>query len=56
MPDPDAALANYRRILEKINSPEHYDEYVNSGFFTYVRTEESTQDEALRALETHFQL
>lgn len=56
MPDPDAALANYRRILEKINSPEHYDEYVHSGFFTYVRTEESTQDEALRALETHFQL
>ena len=56
MPDPDAALNNYRRILEKINSPEHYDEYVHSGFFTYVRTEESTQDEALRALEAHFQL
>lgn len=55
-PDPDAALANYRKILEKLNSPKHYQEYASAGFFTYVRTEESTLDEALRALEQHFQL
>ena len=55
-PDPQAALANYRKVLEKVNSKEHYDEYANSGFFVTVRTEERTLEEALLALETHFGL
>lgn len=55
-PDPDAAIANFRKCLEKINSPEHYSEFVNSGFFTHIRTEESTIDRTLMELEKHFLL
>lgn len=55
-PDPEAALANYRKVLEKVNSKEHYDEFANSGFFVWKRSEDSTIEEALDALETHFGL
>ena len=55
-PDPEWALANYRKCLETINSPEHYREYAESGFFTWERTEESTLASAMAALEKHFNL
>ena len=55
-PDPDAAIANYRKCLEEINSPEHYAAFAESGFFTYVRDENSTIPGAMLALEKHFQL
>jgi hypothetical protein len=55
-PDPDAAMANYRKCLEKINSPEHYREFAESGFFTYVRTDESTIEDARKQIEKHFGL
>ena len=55
-PDPDAAMRNYRKCLEKINSREHYEEFANSGFFTHVRTKNSTIEETLKKLEEHFLL
>lgn len=55
-PDPDAALENYRKCLERINSPEHYAEFAESGFFTHLRTEESTIEGTLELLERHFGL
>lgn len=55
-PDPEAALANYRRVLEKINSPERYREFAESGFFTHVRDENSTIAGTLAILEKHFGL
>ena len=55
-PDPDAAIANYRKCLEAINSTEHYREFAESGFFTHVRTEESTIEGTMTALERHFGL
>jgi len=55
-PDPKAALANYRKCLEKINSLEHYREFAQSGFFTHLRTEERTIEETLSKLEKHFLL
>lgn len=55
-PDPEWALSNYRKILEKINSREHYDAFANSGFFTHLRTEESTIEGTLSILEQHFNL
>ena len=55
-PDPDAAMVNYRKCLEKINSPEHYREFAESGFFTYVRTDESTIEDARQQIEKHFGL
>ena len=53
-PDPQWAMANYRRCLEKINSTEIYEKFANSGFFTHLRTEESTIGDTLRQLEAHF--
>ncbi len=54
--DPAAAMENYKNCLAKINSPEHYRDFAESGFFTYVREENSTIEGAMRALETHFKL
>jgi hypothetical protein len=55
-PDPEAAVSNYRKCLERINGPEHYREFAESGFFTHLRTENSTIEQTLNSLETHFQL
>ena len=55
-PDPEAAVANYRKCLERINGPELYREFAESGFFTHLRTENSTIEQTLNTLETHFQL
>jgi len=55
-PNPQSALANYRKCLEKINSPERYKSFAESGFFTTVRTENSTIEVTLRQLEDHFLL
>lgn len=55
-PDPEAALVNYRKVLERLNGKEHHDEFANSGFFVYKRREDSTLDEAIAAIETHFKL
>lgn len=55
-PDPDAAIANYRKCLELANGAEHYGEFADSGFFTHVRTGESTIDGTLEVLERHFGL
>lgn len=54
--DPAATMENFRNCIAEINSPEHYREFAESGFFTYVRTENSTIPEALAKLEEHFEL
>lgn len=54
--DPEHAMENYRACLALANSPEHYHEFADSGFFTHVRTEESTLEATLRSLEDHFKL
>ena len=55
-PDPEAAMANFRACLERINSAEHYQELLESGFFTRLRREESNIEETLECLEKHFLL
>ncbi len=55
-PDPEAAIQNYRKCLEKVNSLEHYREFAESGFYSHIRTDESTIDQTLHLLETHFLL
>ena len=56
--DPEATMANFRACIARINSPENYAEYANSGFFTLVRedTEQDTREETLAALMQHFGL
>ena len=46
-PDPEAAMANYRKGLELINSQEAYDELLNSGFTKIFRDEKRTVEETL---------
>ena len=55
-PDPDWALANYRKVLEKLNSKEKYDAFANSGSRTFYRDETSTIEDMLQQLEAHFGL
>lgn len=55
-PDPDAAIANFRKCLEKINSPEHYREFAESGFFVHERTQEGSIARTMEILERHFGL
>ena len=55
-PDPEAAMANFRACLERLNSPEQYAVFENSGFPVYVRTDTSTPEEALAFAESVFGL
>lgn len=55
-PDPEGTMANFRSCMALANSPERYAEFAQSGFFTFLRTEESTMEEELAALEEHFKL
>ena len=54
--DPDAALANYRAILERVNSPENYRRLEESGFFVLKRDDARSPEQTLALLETHFGL
>ena len=54
--DPEKAMENYRKCLEKINSKDVYDKYANSGFYTIVRDENSTIEYTLQKLIEHFGL
>ena len=55
-PDPEAAMANYRAVLEKINSPENYRALENSGFFVLKRNDSRAPEETMAILERHFGL
>lgn len=56
MPDSEAAIANFRACLARINSQEAYDRLLHSGFFTLIRDENRTPEETLAILEKHFHL
>lgn len=55
-PDPEKVMENYRNCLELANSDEHYREFAESGFFTHLRTADSTIEVTLKQLEEHFLL
>lgn len=56
--NPEAVMENYRKGLARINSKEHYDEFLNSGFFTLVRQDDGrdTREEICEKLAEHFGL
>ncbi|WP_312103079.1 hypothetical protein [Lachnoclostridium sp.] len=53
---PIKAMENYKNCLAKVNSLEHYKEYEESGFYTYIRNEDSTISKAMAEIEKHFLL
>lgn len=56
--NPEAVMENYRKGLALINSPEHYNEFLNSGFFTLVREDDGkdTREEVCAKIARHFGL
>lgn len=57
-PEPEKTLRNFQQCIARVNSPEHYSAFVNSGFFTVVRenTGEDTKMQTLQLLARHFGL
>ena len=52
--NPEKVMEDYREGLARINSQAHYDEMLNSGFFTLIRDEVRTPEETCRILAEHF--
>ena len=55
-PDPEKAMENYRRALERINSKERYDVFINSGFNVIIRDENRSVEQTLAMVEKSFGL
>ena len=55
-PNPEATLENFRNCIAMVNSPERYDAFLNSGFFTLTRPDDGrdSREEMLTALAAHF--
>lgn len=56
--NPEAAFENFKVCIASVNSPEVYEAYLHSGFFTLIRenTERDTREEVLQKLAEHFEL
>ena len=55
-PDPEKAMENYRRGLERINSRERYDRYLNAGFPVILRDDGRSIEQTLSLVERAFGL
>lgn len=54
--NPESTLENYKKCIEKVNSLEHYNEYLNSGFKCFIREEESNLEDRYDQIIKHFKL
>lgn len=54
--DPEQAIENFRECLQRINSQEKYNEFLNSGFNVVLRDEKRTVEETLLIVERSFKL
>ena len=54
--DSKAAMYNFRKCLERINSIDNYNEYLNSGFNVIIRDENRTVKETLEIVKKCFKL
>lgn len=52
------AMDNFRACIARINSPENYQAWLNSGFYTLIREDDvqDTREETLQKLAKHFRL
>lgn len=57
-PNPKDSLENFKNCIAAVNSPEQYEAFLNSGFFTIIRSDDGrdTREEMLAALAAHFHL
>ena len=49
--DPEAAIANFRECLAKVNSQENYDKFLHSGFQVLLRDESRSIEETMQMVE-----
>ncbi|MBO4461449.1 MAG: hypothetical protein J5749_01045 [Lachnospiraceae bacterium] len=54
--DPDAAMANFREMLTRVNSKERYDRFLHSGFQVLLRDDNRTLEETLEIVESMLKL
>ena len=54
--DPDAAMANFREMLTRVNSKERYDRFLYSGFQVLLRDDNRTLEETLEIVESMLKL
>ncbi len=50
-PNPEAAIQNFRKCLERVNSKENYDAFLHSGFEVILRDDKRTVEETLAMVE-----
>ena len=55
-PDPEAALANYREMLMKVNSKEAYDRFLHSGFQVLTRDDSRSVEETFEIVQKMLKL
>jgi len=55
-PDSDAAMANFREMLMRVNSKEAYDRFLNSGFKVLLRDDNRSVTETLEIVEDMLKL
>ena len=54
--NPEAAMANFREMLMRVNSKERYDRFLHSGFQVLLRDDDRTVDETLEIVERMLKL
>lgn len=54
--NPEITLENYKKCVEKVNSLEHYNEFLNSGFQCFIRDENSNLEDRYNQIVKHFKL
>ena len=54
--DPEAAIANFRECLAKVNSQENYNKFLYSGFQVLLRDESRSIEETMQMVEKYLKL
>ena len=54
--NPDATMLNFRKCIEKNNSPERYNYFYNSGFYVFKRDDALTLEQTRDNIAQHFKL
>ncbi len=55
-PDPDAAMANFREMLMRVNSKQAYDKFLYSRFKVLLRDDNRTVEDTLEIVESMLKL
>lgn len=54
--NPESTLESFKKCIEKVNSLEHYNEFLNSGFKCFIRKESSNLEDRYNKIIKHFKL